>query len=101
MSTSNRNAVTPGYRVDIALRSTVAIAGGYFLALAAGRLAALALPLTPVDAVLAAAMLAFAVYAWLALWAFRCRSATKLCIVTAVLYGLCLALARVAEGILQ
>ena len=44
MSRSDRNAPAARYRASITLRSTVAIAGGYLLAGAAGRLAALALP---------------------------------------------------------
>ncbi|OVZ55345.1 hypothetical protein CDO44_24325 [Pigmentiphaga sp. NML080357] len=92
MSSSDRNPATARYRASIALRGAVAIAGGYALAVAVGKLAALALPLPRVDAVLAATMLAFVVYAWVALWAFRCASLARLSGVVAGFYGACLLL---------
>lgn len=101
MSTSTHNIVNAGYRANVALRGVIAIVGGYFLAAEVGRLTAHVLPLSKVDAVLAAAMIAFVVYLWLALWAFHCRSATKLCSVTVVLYGACLALAHMLGRGLQ
>jgi len=92
MSRSDLGAAASRYRASIALRSAVAIAGGYFLADAAGRLAALALPLPGVDAVLAATMLAFVVYVGVALWAFRGPGLGRLCGLAAGSYGVCLLL---------
>ncbi|WP_394200343.1 hypothetical protein [Shewanella waksmanii] len=56
------------------LRATAAIFGGYLLAANSVGLLALMLPLSPVDNVLVATMLSFAIYAGAALWSFSVKT---------------------------
>ncbi|WP_153110217.1 iron transporter [Propionivibrio limicola] len=57
-------------RLNTALRSLLAIFGGYGLAALTSATLALALPLARVDAVMAATMIAFFVYLLAVIWAF-------------------------------
>ncbi|GIU09518.1 MULTISPECIES: hypothetical protein [unclassified Shewanella] len=61
-------------RVKIGCRALSAIFAGYLLAATVSSALALALPFSPIDNVLAAMMLSFAVYACAAIWAFSVQS---------------------------
>lgn len=64
-------------RLNTALRSLLAVFGGYGLAALAAAVFALALPLPRVDAVMAATMLAFIVYLLAAIWAFAAATLVR------------------------
>jgi len=57
-------------------RIVAAVGGGYALA-ALGSVAALALPMTPPQAVLTGMLASFAIYAGAVIWVFAVRSATR------------------------
>ncbi|WP_334183035.1 hypothetical protein [Novosphingobium sp.] len=64
---------------EIAIRGMLAVIGGYGLvALWCAAIARL-LPITPLDATLSATMLAFPLYALLAVWVFAARSVGRVC----------------------
>jgi len=65
------------YRLAVTSRAAAAIGGGYVLASAAAACLAVWLPLARVDAVVAAQMLSFVVYACAALWVFATRNAWR------------------------
>lgn len=71
------------YRLGVAARVVAAIAGGYALAAAATALLALLLPrlsvlsMSRADAVVAATLLSFTIYACAVLWVFAARSAAR------------------------
>ncbi|KQV80077.1 iron transporter [Massilia sp. Root351] len=71
------------YRLGVGARAVAAIIGGYLLAAAAAAFLALLLPLPPLsglsraDAVMAATLFSFTVYACAVLWAFAARSAAR------------------------
>ncbi|WP_041410866.1 hypothetical protein [Shewanella pealeana] len=61
-------------RVKIGYRAFSAIFAGYLLAATVSSVLALTLPFSPIDNVLTAMMLSFAVYACAAIWAFSVQS---------------------------
>jgi hypothetical protein len=81
--------LTPGQeawrRLDVGLRVVLAVAGGYGLAALCTMLLSVTLPLPRVEAVLAASMLSFAVYAGAVVWAFAARSVLRACAGMAIL----------------
>jgi hypothetical protein len=58
-------------------RIVAAVLGGYAFTYAFTAALARLLPLQPVDALIVATVLSFAVYTGAILWAFACRSATR------------------------
>ena len=60
------------------MRVLVASGGAYALSAAAAYCMALLLPMSRVDAVLTAGMLAFVIFALAAMWSFRCASLVRL-----------------------
>lgn len=64
-------------RLNTTLRSLLAIFGGYGLAALAAATFSLALPLSRVDAVMAAVMLAFVVYLLAAIWVFAAATLAR------------------------
>jgi len=58
-------------------RISAALLGGYAFTYAATAALARLLPLDPVDALVSATLLSFAVYTGAILWAFACRSASR------------------------
>ncbi|SAI68305.1 membrane protein [Bordetella ansorpii] len=65
------------YRFAVASRAIAAIGGGYALASAAAACFAVWLPMSRVDAVLTAQMLAFVAYACAVIWVFATHSAWR------------------------
>lgn len=65
------------YRLAIAARTLLAIAGGYAFAALCSASLALALPLARPQAVLAATQLSFALYCAMVIWAFSASSAKR------------------------
>jgi len=65
------------YRLGVASRALAAIGGGYAVAALATAVLAILLPMTRADAVLAATMLSFAIYACAAIWVFAARTALR------------------------
>ncbi|KAF1048252.1 DUF3649 domain-containing protein [Xylophilus sp.] len=65
------------YRLAVASRALAAIAGGYAIAALATAALALWLPLARAEAVVAATLLSFAVYACAVVWVFAARSAWR------------------------
>ena len=75
MSTEERTPTDSARRCAIVARITAALLGGYALATALSVALAGLMPGQRADAVLAATLASFAVYAAAALWAFAARSA--------------------------
>jgi hypothetical protein len=65
------------YRAGVAARAVAAIGGGYLLATLSTRALALALPMAPVDNVVAATLAGLVVYAVAVMWTFAAASATR------------------------
>lgn len=65
------------YRAGVALRATAAIGAGYLLASLATHALALALPLDPVEKVVAATLTGLAIYPCAVMWSFAAASATR------------------------
>lgn len=65
------------YRAGVASRAVAAIGGGYLLAALATQELALALPLRPVDNVVAATLAGLALYPCAAMWSFAAASAAR------------------------
>lgn len=76
---------TRNYRLSVAARLVLAVAGGYILTSEVVAALALLLPLQPAEATLAATMLSFAIYAGIVLITFAIRSIWRV--------GTCMALA--------
>ena len=85
------------YRAGVASRAVAAIGGGYLLAALATQALALALPLRPVDNVVAATLTGLALYPCAAMWSFAAASATRAWLGLA---GLC-ALVEIAVLVLR
>lgn len=90
---------TPGAaawrRIDVAVRIVAAVGGGYALAALSTMLLSVTLPLARVEAVLAASMASFAVFAAAVVWAFAARSPLWACAgiaIPSLLLGLALLL---------
>ncbi len=77
MKAPNTGAGLLRYRLAVASRTVAAIGGGYALASAAAACLAVWLPLPRVDAVVAAQMLSFVVYACAVIWVFATYSAWR------------------------
>ncbi|SAI60860.1 membrane protein [Bordetella trematum] len=73
----NSGAAMLRYRFAVASRALAAIGGGYALASAAAACLAVWLPMSRVDAVVTAQMLAFVVYACGVIWVFATYSAWR------------------------
>lgn len=67
------------YRLAVALRTVAAVFGGYVIAAAVAALLSTRLPLPRLEAVMAATMLSFVVYAAVILWSFTVGSLTRVC----------------------
>jgi len=67
-------------RVGVALRTLAAIGGGYVLASTATRALAIALPMAPVDAVVAATLTGLVVYPCAVMWCFAAATVLRACI---------------------
>jgi hypothetical protein len=67
------------YRLGVLVRVVAAVPGGYALAALAAMLLSVTLPMVRVEAVLAATMASFTVYAAAIVWAFAARSALRAC----------------------
>ncbi|MFJ4291718.1 DUF3649 domain-containing protein [Cupriavidus sp. NPDC089707] len=65
------------YRAGVASRAVAAIGGGYALAALSTAALAVSLPLPRAEAVTAATLLSFAVYAGAAVWVFAVRNAWR------------------------
>ncbi|WP_354684605.1 DUF3649 domain-containing protein [Cupriavidus necator] len=65
------------YRAGVASRAVAAIAGGYLLAALVTAALSVTLPMARPDAVTAATLLSFAIYAAAAVWVFAVRSAWR------------------------
>jgi hypothetical protein len=65
------------YRGGVAMRAIAAIGGGYVLASLSTRFLALALPLSPVDSVVAATLTGLVVYPCAIMWSFATASAAR------------------------
>ncbi|WP_050479166.1 DUF3649 domain-containing protein [Herbaspirillum rhizosphaerae] len=65
------------YRFAVASRAVAAIAGGYALAATAAALLAVALPMAPAEAVIAATLTSFIVFCCAVLWVFAARTAWR------------------------
>jgi len=70
-------AISPAYRAGVAARAIAAIGGGYLLAALSTRAMALALPLNPVDDVVAATLTGLVVYPCAIMWCFAAASAAR------------------------
>jgi hypothetical protein len=81
--------------LNTGLRCLLAIFGAYGLAALAAATIALALPLSRVDAVMAAAMLSFVVYLLGAIWVFAAATLIRACgglLLPTIFLGACLSL---------
>jgi hypothetical protein len=72
-----RAAASPAYRAGVAARAIAAIGGGYLLAALSTRALALALPLSPIDKVVAATLTGLVVYPCAIMWCFAAASAAR------------------------
>lgn len=70
-------AITPAERLAVASRVAAAVLGGYAFATVVGVFLSRTLPMTRADAVLAATLASFGLYAVAAIWVFAARSATR------------------------
>lgn len=73
-----RLAASPGS--GVALRTLMAVLGGYALAASATAALAVWLPTAPATAVITANLLSFLIYTGAVLWAFSTRSAARACL---------------------
>lgn len=101
-SKAPRPAAGLRYRAGVASRTVAAVGGSYLLASLSTRALALALPLSPVDAVVAATLSGLAIFPCAVMWTFAAVSAVRAWLGLAVacgLVGLALwALARFGGG---
>lgn len=74
-------------RLDIAVRTLLAVGAGYALSALLAAALSLALPMPRAEAVMVATMLAFLAYVALIIWAYAARSVWRLAGVWAVLAG--------------
>lgn len=74
---NRQTTLGPAYRWSVASRILAAVVGGYALASSVTVLLALVWPLPKAQALLAATMLSFALYAVIVIWVFTTRSATR------------------------
>ncbi|WP_454711654.1 DUF3649 domain-containing protein [Cupriavidus nantongensis] len=86
------------YRAGVGARAVAAIAGGYALAALATAVLALFLPMARHDAVTAATLLSFAIYAGAAVWVFAVRSAWRACAGLALPAALLAAMLALGRG---
>lgn len=91
---SRRLSLPPARRawLDVALRVTAAVLGGYVLTYAATAALARLLPLARFDAAMVATLLSFALYTGFVLWAFATASVRR------VWLGIALSLPLAAVG---
>lgn len=76
------------YRAGVVSRTVAAIGGSYLLASLGTRALALALPLSPVDAVVAATLSGLAIFPCAVMWTFAAASAARAWLGLAVASGL-------------
>ncbi|GLC93106.1 hypothetical protein Tamer19_25140 [Cupriavidus sp. TA19] len=86
------------YRAGVASRAVAAIAGGYALAALSTAALAVSLPLPRPEAVTAATLLSFAVYAAAAVWVFAVRNAWRAWAGLALPAGLLWGLLALGQG---
>ncbi|BDB26143.1 DUF3649 domain-containing protein [Cupriavidus sp. P-10] len=86
------------YRAGVASRAVAAIAGGYALAALSTAALAVSLPLPRPEAVTAATLLSFAVYAAAAVWVFAVRHAWRAWAGLALPAGLLWGLLALGQG---
>ena len=72
-----RSATTAADRVGIASRAVAALVGGYAFATVAGVFLSRVLPMARADAVLAATLASFGIFAAAVIWVFAARSAMR------------------------
>jgi hypothetical protein len=73
----SHKAPTPRYRASVALRTLIAILGGYALAALMSAALAMWLPIARVEAALTATMAGLIIYPCAIMWCFAARSAAR------------------------
>lgn len=93
----SHKAPTPRYRAGVALRTLIAIIGGYALAALMSAALAVWLPIARVEAALTATMAGLIIYPCAIMWCFAARSAPRALaglLLAALPFALLLALGR-------